>query len=231
MPIGIIINCASVLAGGLIGTFFGKLLPRRIRDDLPVMFGICAICISMRSILQTDNMTVVVLAVLGGYLLGHALSLEKRIQSAAKRLLSGAKRSADGFNMPLFISCVTLFCCSGMGWYGALTEAISGSSEILFSKSVLDLFTALIFAASLRAAVCLIPIPQFAVMLLVFLLGKVVSGVMTAEAFANLSGCGGVITLAAGLRIAKIREVQAIDIVPSMIIVIPLSMLAAAIGL
>ena len=118
-----------------------------------------------------------------------------------------------------------------MGWYGALTEAISGSPDILFSKSVLDFFTALVFAASLRAAVCLIPIPQAAVMLLVFMIGKGISGIMTPEAFANLSGCGGVITLAAGLRIAKIREIQAIDIVPSMILVIPLSMLAAAISL
>ena len=231
MPVGIIVNCASVLAGGLIGSFSGRLLSQRIRDDLPTMFGICAICISLRSILQTDNMTVVVLAVLAGYLFGHTLGLERRIQSVAKRLLGGAKLSGEGFNMPLFISCITLFCCSGMGWYGALTEAISGSPDILFSKSVLDFFTALVFAASLRAAVCLIPIPQAAVMLLVFMIGKGISGIMTPEAFANLSGCGGVITLAAGLRIAKIREIQAIDIVPSMILVIPLSMLAAAISL
>ena len=109
MPVGIIVNCASVLAGGLIGSFSGRLLSQRIRDDLPTMFGICAICISLRSILQTDNMTVVVLAVLAGYLFGHTLGLERRIQSVAKRLLGGAKLSGEGFNMPLFISCITLF--------------------------------------------------------------------------------------------------------------------------
>ncbi|MFQ9126118.1 MAG: DUF554 family protein [Butyricicoccaceae bacterium] len=43
-----------------------------------------------------------------------------------------------------------MFCCSGFGWYSTLTEGIAGDPSLLFSKAVLDGFTALIFASTLE---------------------------------------------------------------------------------
>ncbi len=44
-----------------------------------------------------------------------------------------------------------LFCFSGVGIMGALTEGMTGDATLLLVKAIMDLFTALVFAISLGA--------------------------------------------------------------------------------
>lgn len=118
-----------------------------------------------------------------------------------------------------------LFCCSGFGWYSTLTEGITGDPTLLMSKAVLDGFTAMIFASSLGLAVCAIPLPQVVILLLVFGAGKLLAGVLTPTMFADLSACGGILTMAAGFRVSKIKSVPLVDLMPALILVMPFSML------
>ena len=50
MPIGVLTNCASVLAGGVIGSALGHILPASLKEHLPTMFGLCSIAIGINSI-------------------------------------------------------------------------------------------------------------------------------------------------------------------------------------
>jgi uncharacterized protein len=45
-----------------------------------------------------------------------------------------------------FIAVLILFCASGTGIFGALTEGMTGDPTILLTKSILDFFTAAIFS-------------------------------------------------------------------------------------
>ena len=47
MPIGVLTNCAAVLAGGALGAGLGKLLPEDLKDNLPTLFGLCSIGIGI----------------------------------------------------------------------------------------------------------------------------------------------------------------------------------------
>ncbi len=42
MPIGVIVNCISVLAGGVIGSALGHVLPNSLKEHLPTLFGMCS---------------------------------------------------------------------------------------------------------------------------------------------------------------------------------------------
>lgn len=70
------------------------------------------------------------------------------------------------------VTATVLFCASGTGIYGSLDEGMSGDITILVSKSILDFFTAAIFAASLGYAVSIIAIPQFIIFFILFLLAR-----------------------------------------------------------
>ena len=93
------------------------------------------------------------------------------------------------------------------------------------SKAVLDFFTAMIFASTLGAAICAIPIPQVIILFIVFGAGKLLAGVLTPTMFADLSACGGILTLAAGFRVSKIKSVPLVDLMPALILVMPFSWL------
>ena len=47
MSIGIIVNSACVLIGGLLGSFLGRLLPTQMRESLYGLFGYCSIIIGI----------------------------------------------------------------------------------------------------------------------------------------------------------------------------------------
>ncbi|MFQ9974998.1 MAG: DUF554 family protein [Butyricicoccus sp.] len=76
MPIGVIVNCISVLAGGVIGSALGQVLPNSLKEHLPTLFGMCSIAIGINSIIKAVSMTAVVLAILVGFTIGHLLHLE-----------------------------------------------------------------------------------------------------------------------------------------------------------
>ena len=149
MPIGVLTNCASVLAGGAIGSALGHILPASLKDHLPTMFGLCSIAIGINSIIKASAMTPVVLALLVGFTIGHLLHLEQWTSRFFHKLVKAMRLGGDGIDMEFYITAVALFCCSGFGWYSTLTEGIAGDPSLLFSKAVLDGFTALIFASTL----------------------------------------------------------------------------------
>lgn len=225
MPIGVLVNCAAVFAGGLLGTALQNVLPQRLKDTLPMPFGLCAMGIGINSIIKASGMTAVVLAVLAGVSIGSLLHLEERVQAFFAWLVRTLHLGGKNIDMDLYITVVALFCCSGFSWYGALTEGIAGDPSLLLSKAVLDCFTALIFACTLGLALCVIAGPQLVILLLVFGAGRLLSPLLTPIMFADLSACGGLLTLAAGMRVARIKSMPVVDMMPALILVMPLSYL------
>ena len=225
MPIGVLTNCASVLAGGAIGSALGHILPASLKDHLPTMFGLCSIAIGINSIIKASAMTPVVLALLVGFTIGHLLHLEQWTSRFFHKLVKAMRLGGDGIDMEFYITAVALFCCSGFGWYSTLTEGIAGDPSLLFSKAVLDGFTALIFASTLGKSICAIPLPQCVILLCVFGAGRLLAGVLTPNMFADLSACGGVLTMVAGFRVSKIKSVPLVDLMPALLLVMPFSLL------
>lgn len=64
-----------------------------------------------------------------------------------------------------------------------------------------------------------------AILLLVFGAGKLLAGVLTPTMFADLSACGGVLTMAAGFRVSRIKSVPRVDLMLALILVMPFSLL------
>lgn len=125
--------------------------------------------------------------------------------------------------MSMLVTIIVLFCASGTGIYGSLDSGISGDHTILISKSILDFFTAMIFACNLGMAVPFIAIPQVMIFLAIFGLAKVIYPLTTPDMIADFKACGGFLLIATGFRMAKIKEFPVTDMIPAMVIVMPVS--------
>jgi len=93
----------------------------------------------------------------------------------------------------------------------------------LFTKSILDFFTALVFASNLGMVVSFISIPQCLIFLVIFVLAKFIYPMTTPDMIADFKACGGFLLLATGLRIAKIKLYSTADMIPAMVLVMPVS--------
>jgi len=218
MPIGVICNVLAVAIGGFLGAIFGNRLSEDFKEKLNTVFGVCSMGIGISAIVLMKNMPAVVLALIVGSIIGAALKLGKRIESAGAKL-AGLFPGDGSADKGLLVTAVVLFCASGTGIYGAIVSGMSGDHSILIAKSILDIFTAMIFACSLGAVTSAIAIPQTILFLLLFFCAKLIFPLTTPSMIDDFKACGGFIMLATGFRIAKIKDFPIADMLPALLLV------------
>ena len=223
MPVGIICNALAIAAGGVLGAVFGRKLSPEFKEKLNLIFGVCAMGIGISSIVLMKNMPAVILAMILGVITGIVTRLGQRIEGAGRKLAALIPGKAGRPDDALLVTAVVLFCVCGTGIYGSIVSGISGDHSILIAKSILDLFTAMVFACSLGFVTALIAVPQLVLFLLLFFCARLIFPLTTPNMIDDFKACGGLILLATGLRIAKIRDFPVADMIPAMLWVWPLS--------
>ena len=233
MPIGVFVNVVSVVLGGLFGALAGHKLPASLKTELNVVFGVCSMGIGISSIVLMKNMPAVIFAVVVGTAVGLACRLGLAIRRGAEWMQKPIARlfhsgqgsvSREEFSSSL-VTLVVLFCASGTGIYGTLTSGMTGDHTILIAKSVLDLFTAAVFACNLGVVVSAVAVLQLIVFLALFSCAKLIFPLTTPDMIDDFKACGGILMLATGFRMAKIKEFPVADMIPAMILVMPVSWL------
>ena len=232
MPFGAIIDSFSLFLGGLLGTAIASRLSDRLKDDLNMIFGICAMVMGISNVIFMGNLSAVVLSVIIGTLLGSVFYMEHGISEVGKALqrllskISGPSEEADpAAYQQLMITMIILFCASGTGIYGAVISGISSDHSILISKAILDFFTAMIFACSAGKIVSLIAIPQLLVLLFMYFVGRFIYPFTTQYMINNFKAVGGILMIATAFRMLKIKMLPTASMLPSMLLVFPLSYL------
>ena len=224
MPVGVLVDAFAIFLGGLLGWRIGGKVQKNTREYLTVIFGFCASAIGINSIVKVSAMAPVILAVVLGSLIGDLIHLEEKIQSFAGAALRKLPQQGHT-DMDQLLTVIVLFCFSGFGIYGTFLSSMSGDHSVLLSKSVLDCFTALVFAISLGMPVMLISIPTVVVMLIMFGVGKLIAPLMTETMLRDFMACGGILTLAAGMRVAGIKKTAIANMIPALALVLPFSAL------
>ena len=204
MPIGIIINALSIVIGGILGAFAGHKLSPKFKENITLVFGVCSMGMGISTIGLMENMPAVIFSIVIGTGIGLAIHLGERINAGAgamQRVIgkfiknSNSELSEDEF-MNTLVTIIVLFCASGTGIYGSIVSGMSGDHSVLISKSILDLFTAAIFACSLGMVVCMIN---------------------------DFKACGGFLMLATGFRMVKLKNFPTADMIPAMVLIMPMS--------
>ncbi len=235
MPVGVLVNALSVALGGVLGALFGGRLSGDFKEKLNMIFGCCSMAMGISTIVLMENMPAVVFSVIIGTALGLALHLGAWIDRAAAGMQRAVSRVLPvhpglpqaEYNATL-VTVIVLFCASGTGIYGSIVAGMTGDHSILIAKSILDLFTALIFACTLGPVVSAIALPQVVIFLSLFACAGAIFPLTTPAMINDFKACGGVLLLCTGFRILKVKDFPIADMIPAMILVMPASWLWAA---
>ncbi len=222
MPIGVLLNVAAVAIGGIAGSVLSSKLSEELKTQMNYIFGICAMGMGIASVILMKNMPAVILCVVVGTIIGISLKLGRGINALAGKVLGNSVKNED---KELMLTALVLFCVSGTGIYGSLDSGMTGNHSILVTKAILDLFTAAIFACRLGKATSLIAIPQLVIMGSLFLLARVIVPLTNETMIADFKACGGFLLLATSFRMLKLRDIPVADMIPAMIMVMPVSYL------
>ena len=144
MPIGVIIDAASVAISGILGALAGHKLPAYLKTQLNIVLGLCSMGMSISSIGLMKNMPAVIFAIVLGSGIGLAVGLGGWINKGAEELQKPIAKVAgqpvsliqEEFISTL-VTVIVLFCAGGTGIYGSLDAGMTGDNVILISNMIL----------------------------------------------------------------------------------------------
>lgn len=165
---GIVVNALTIITGSL----FGNIFKERIKFKNFTVFGIAIMIISIVGffenifdvngmILKSNDLLVVVFALIIGTILGDAIQLETKINNMSSYL-------NDSFTA--FIDATIFFGVGGMQICGPIMLATVGDNSQLIIKSLIDFPFALMFGISYGKKVLLSSIPVAVVQVIIVLL-------------------------------------------------------------
>ncbi|EBA2137448.1 DUF554 domain-containing protein [Salmonella enterica] len=232
MVIGPFINAGAILFGGVFGALLSQRLPERSRVSMTSIFGLCSLGIGILLVMKCANLPVMVLATLVGALIGEFCLLEKGINGAVAKIqqlfmASGKKPTHESF-IQSYVAIIVLFCASGTGIFGAMHEGMTGDPNILIAKSFLDFFTAMIFACSLGIAVSAICAPMLIIQLTLAACATLILPLTTPAMMGDFSAVGGLLLVATGLRVCGIKMFPVVNMLPALLLAMPISAAWAA---
>jgi uncharacterized membrane protein YqgA involved in biofilm formation len=227
---GTLINAGTVLIGTVVGTLLGERLPDRIREIVMDGLGLVVLVVGMEGALSVTRAPLTelprgsaVLVVLGsiliGGILGELIRIESGLNAAGEWLKArfgrGQSRFTEGFVMASLV-----FCVGPLTILGSIRDGLSGDYSLLAIKATLDGFAAMAFASALGWGV------GFSILvILVYQGGLSIAAGAVAGAFRDPAGnpyiaavtaTGGVLILAIGLRLLRIREVSVASFLPAL---------------
>lgn len=224
MLIGTIVNTATVILGSLIGLSLGNILPERLRDTVMKGLGMCTIFIGITGMLGSENALITIISIAVGAALGELLDLDGRLNRLAARLEKKFKRPGGKTSLAEgFVTASLVFCVGTMTIVGALNDGLSGNHEMLFTKSVLDFVSSIIFASSLGIGVLLaagaVLVIQGSIALLAGLIAPLLQQGNTIE---EMTVVGSVLILGLGLNLIGVTQLKVMNYVPAIFLPIVL---------
>jgi uncharacterized membrane protein YqgA involved in biofilm formation len=232
--LGTLINVVAIVAGTAAGVLIGNRLSEKTSRVVTDGLGLVVLVLgglNVISILDQEfvaavgpgiPLLVVIGAILIGGIIGSALRIEQRLEqlgtSLQKRFSSkGTKDSKEKF-ITGFVNASLVFTIGPLAILGALSDGLGQGIEQLATKSILDAFASLAFAASLGWGVALSAIPVGIWQGLVTVLAFTVGAVVSAPLISALTATGGVLLLGVGLRLLQIRQVAVGNMLPALIV-------------
>ncbi len=231
--IGPIADSVGIIAGSTLGALLGTRLPDNFVKRLPMVFGCISMGMGITMLFDIANLPAVIIATMFGTIIGELIRFEEGVRN-----LAGKIQLFAGKNLPVrktdisahqymkeFTTMIVLFGASGTGIFGALREGMEGDPTLLIVKAFLDFGTATLFAATLGISLAIAAVPQFIIQSLLFLTATLIMPLTTADMLSDFSAVGGLIMLATGFNICNIATFPIISMLPSLILIMPVSML------
>lgn len=226
--LGVIVNAIVIIIGSAIGMALKKGIPKRISETMMKGLGLCTLYIGWSGALKGSNTLVLIISMAIGIIIGEGFDLDAKLNGFAQRLEQRFKKEDGSISIAEgFIAASLLFCVGAMTVVGSLQAGLWGNYEMLFTKSVLDFISSMIFASSLGIGVMLSAVFVFLFQGSIVLLAQVVAPFLTDAVVAEMTCVGSVLIFALGLNIVGITKLKVLNYLPAMFLPILLTPLLA----
>ena len=216
---GTLLNTATVAVGAGVGLLAGKAIPGEYKDLAISALGLVTLGFGIKSFIQSKN----VLLVAGALVLGGVLGLLLHIQQGVDGFADWAKAAFGGQGSDTFqqavITTSILYCVGPLTLLGCLKDALEDDIELLAIKSTMDGIGSVFFAAALGPGVLVTAGVVLVVQGTITLAASPLKRFAKDEGMiAEATAVGGVMLMAIGLGLLKIKELPVASLLPALFV-------------
>ena len=242
--IAVFVNCFAVILGSFLGIMFSRKMNSELNVTISDAAGIVTFVIGLQMAFNYNNIIYVILSLIIGGILGNLANIDGKILQFGKFLekhlyhkkialqnsqiqlsetssteLKTKKLSQKNFAFA-FLNASVLFCVGAMAIIGSFKAGIQKDYTIIFTKSVLDGFMSIGFAASMGVGTAFSCISILLYQGALTLLATLISPFVTDALITELSAVGGCMIMMIGLNLLEIKKIKTANYLPSMILVV-----------
>lgn len=212
----VLINTLTVTSGSLLGLLFKKGFSQRVSDTLMQGLGLITILIGISGALEGEKMLITVISLTAGAVIGSAIDLDGRFTEYIKKLEVKYKNPDNKTDVASgFITSSILFCVGAMTIVGSLRAGLTGDTELLITKSVLDFVSSVIFASALGFGVCFSAITVLLTEGGIVLAAQLLAPVLSDTVITEMTCVGSLLIIAVGLNLLKITNIKSLNFLPA----------------
>lgn len=212
--LGTIINFLAIVGGSIIGLFLKGGIPERISNTVMNGISLCILFIGISGAFKVDNMLIVIISISIGAVIGEFFNLDEKLKKLGDWLERKFKNNKNKISEG-FVSASLIYCVGAMAIVGSLESGLRGNHEILFSKSILDGISAIIFSSTLGIGVMFSAVSVLIYQGVITLCASFISPVLSEAVIANMTACGSLIIIGLGLNVLGVTKIKVANLLPS----------------
>ncbi len=216
---GVLVNTLTVIIGSGVGLLLKKQIPEKLTGAVMTAIGLCTIAIGIGGIIKGENQLVMIISLVLGTVVGTLIDIDGKLSKLGDKFQSKSKSKENAPFSEGFVTASLLFCVGAMTIVGSMNAGISGDNQMLYTKSVLDLISSSMLAATLGIGVMLASLFVLGFQGVLVALSMFLGSFLSDFAINELICAGSVMITALGLNLIGVTKIKVANLLPGLVFV------------
>ncbi len=218
--IGTIVNTCTIIVGSIVGAVMNRGIKEKYKDTLYTGLGLACLGIGLNAVIsnftKSEYPVLFIVSIAIGSVVGTALDIDGRFTKLVNKRSkknNGNNNLADGLS-----TAILLYCIGPLAMLGPVISALKGDNTFLYTNATLDLVTSTVFASTYGIWMILAAPVLFCWQGLFYVVAKVSSTAISEALMAELLIVGGLMIVASGLSLLKLKDCKTLNMLPSLLV-------------
>ncbi len=221
---GTLVNGLAIALGGLIGLFLQKSIFKSLSNKLFNAVGLIVIVLGLKGVINygddvPTDLLILIVSIAFGTFFGEYWDLDGIINRFGLHIEKRFAKGSNGQFAQGFVSATLLFAVGAMAIIGSMESGLNHNESILYTKSLLDFISSIVFASTFGIGVIFSAIPVVLYQGSLTILSVFVQPVLVQipSLIGDLSAVGSICIMALGFNMIGASKFKVANLLPALL--------------
>ncbi|HIX01818.1 MAG TPA: DUF554 domain-containing protein [Candidatus Ligilactobacillus excrementigallinarum] len=212
----VFLDLVGITIGGLLSKPLQKFLSDRQIDSMMEIATLCVGIIGIQGAIKTKQPLLMLISLVIGSVIGVWLDVDGKFNRFGD-IIKGKLKTSDPHFVEGFVTVFMIECVGSMSIVGPLDVALSGSTNLMLFKVVLDAITSLVYGAIFGYSVLLSGPFVFLYEAIIYGGASFIQPLLTSSTINEISAVGSLLIVALACDILEIKRFKVANFLPALL--------------